>query len=519
MSKSVYNNSVTPLAAGESFIGTDEKTYDLVTIACIVMSSTDGRLVIKQTDDPSAGYPIITTFVVTLGLRQCFGQPISKKYYHVEFTNLGLTTQTYLSVDTVLYTNYEEDSKIQYADSVSSSNILAVGTNNPLLYDAFGRLRVSNPKTLLDSSNIYRENQVFDTYTINGGSSTYDSNTSTVSMTISGSTGGTVVSQTKQVYIYQPGKSLLILSTFLMNTPTTGLTQRVGYFGEDTYGSNGNGIYLESNGTTLSLNIKKQGVVTETATQSQWNSNQLLIGNIILDITKVQIFWIDIEWLGVGSVRCGFIINGQYILCHTFHHTNIITSTYIRTACLPVRYEIIGTNGVTGTLKRICSTVISEGGFEPVTASRHAILNGRQYNVVTGLVPLVSIRLKSTRLGAIVIPSQTAVLIDSNINTYYTIVVNGTISGGGGGSWVDYSAYSSVQINTTYSTGDSISGGTELNSGLVNQQGGSSVLANASDFNTQIGKTILGVSDVVTLCIYISGSTKVYAMLGWYEPI
>jgi len=74
-------------------------------------------------------------------------------------------------------------------------------------------------------------------------------------------------------------------------------------------------------------------------------------------------------------------------------------------------------------------------------------------------------------------------------------------------------SYSSVQINTTYSTGDTITGGIELNTGLINQQGGAVTLSSATDFNSQLGKTVLGVSDVVTLCMYIPGNTKVYAHL------
>jgi hypothetical protein len=87
-----------------------------------------------------------------------------------------------------------------------------------------------------------------------------------------------------------------------------------------------------------------------------------------LNLARVQIFWSDIEWLGVGNVRCGFVINGEFIICHTFQCANQAgnTKVYMETAILPVRYEIENTDTTAdaSTLKQICSTVISEGGYQ-----------------------------------------------------------------------------------------------------------------------------------------------------------
>jgi len=62
------------------------------------------------------------------------------------------------------------------------------------------------------------------------------------------------------------------------------------------------------------------------------------------------------EWLGVGSVRCGFIINGEYIVCHTFTNANEITNVYMTTAILPVRYEIVTSSALAASMKSICSS-------------------------------------------------------------------------------------------------------------------------------------------------------------------
>ena len=84
-------------------------------------------------------------------------------------------------------------------------------------------------------------------------------------------------------------------------------------------------------------------LVNTEISQSNWNVDPLN-GNgpsgLTLDLTKVQIIWFDFEWLGSGTVRCGFIINGVYIHCHSFQHANVTEGTYMTTASLPQRVEI-----------------------------------------------------------------------------------------------------------------------------------------------------------------------------------
>jgi hypothetical protein len=206
---------------------------------------------------------------------------------------------------------------------------------------------------------------------------------------------------------------------------------------------------------------------------SAWNGDKLNgtgPSGLILDITKAQIFWMDIEWLGVGTVRCGFVINGEFILCHSFHHANLISSTYITTASLPLRYEITNkaATGISSTLKQICSTVISEGGYElrglqqavsiPITAPRTFAVAGTFY-------PIITIRLKSTpdRLDAIVILTALSILGQGNgINYNWQIRASGVTTGG---SWVDGAVDGAVEYNIT---GTSYSGGRILASGFLN---------------------------------------------------
>jgi hypothetical protein len=253
--------------------------------------------------------------------------------------------------------------------------------------------------------------------------------------------------------------------------------------------------------------------------QADWNTDKLNgTGNsgFTLDLTKSQIFWADFEWLGVGSVRCGFIINGQTIIAHQFNNANINASVYMTTAILPVRYEIKNTASASGTLKQICSTVISEGGYEKRVALRVARMTAVNSSISTSFVPLVSIRLASGRTGAVVIPDGYSVLPTANSTTTFEIVLvkNPTLTGA---SW---GASSSANVEQDISA-TSFTGGTIVSSEFAlssNKVG--SVSSGAGDYNwdLQLGATIGGTSDIYTLAIRtISGTEDAIGLLSFWD--
>jgi hypothetical protein len=342
---------------------------------------------------------------------------------------------------------------------VDSYNPLPVTINS----DAFGRTRVSSPLTLFDSSHRYRDNGLWATSTSGTASATFSENEGLVNLTVNSASGAQVIRETTKVFSYQPGKSLLILSTFVPATPKENLRQRIGYFGAD------NGMYYEINGTTPYFVERSLSTATTTAVaQQDWNIDKMDgtgPSGITLDITKAQILWMDIEWLGLGTVRMGFVINGRFIHCHSFHHANIINTTYITTASLPLRYEITNTGVTSGssTLKQVCSSVMSEGGYE---------LRGLQQGVGTPITspvvlgtagtyyPVVSLRLKSNRLDAIVILTALSIMgITNNANYNWRVIAGGTTTGG---TWVSGSVDGAVEYKID---GSSVTGGRILAEG------------------------------------------------------
>jgi hypothetical protein len=399
------------------------------------------------------------------------------------------------------------------------------GTKSAAL-DAFGRLRVSNPLTLFDSSHRYKDNGLWNTLTSTGGAAAFSADQGLIELSVTTTSGSKVYRETTKVFPYLPGKSLLVMTTFVMSSAKANLRQRLGYYGDD------NGMFLEldgAGGTVLSF-VERSHVSGSTVdtkvNQSSWNYDKMDgtgPSKMTLDITKAQILWMDIEWLGLGTVRMGFVIDGKFILCHQFHHANSITSTYITTASLPLRYEIENTGTTSGSsiLKQICSTVISEGGYElhglqqaisiPITAARTTSTAGTYY-------PIISIRLKASPnfLDAIVILTALSLLGTGNgVNYNWKVIATGTTTAG---TWVSAGADSAVEYNLT---GTSFANGRTLASGYFSSsnQGTTSVdILKEALFKFQLERnTFTSTAFELTLVTASDGGGSVFASVDWEE--
>jgi hypothetical protein len=406
------------------------------------------------------------------------------------------------------------------------SVIIGDGVPSSYAYDAFGRIRVSNPYTLFDSNNRYADNGKFATATTGTATATFNANEGLIDLDVGTASGDEVLRESYVVFAYQPGKSLLIMNSFTFDTAKTNLRQRVGYFGSD------NGFYLEQNDSTISL-VKRSkvtgSVVNTEVTQANFNTDKLDgtgPSGFTLDLTTSQLMFMDMEWLGAGSVRLGFVIEGQFIIAHRFDWANQSTNTgtYITTASLPIRYEITNTGTVASAsqLKQICSTVISEGGYE---------MNGLQgvagtpinsaYTLTTAGVfyPLVSIRLKSARLDAVALMSAMSTIGTGN-NIYYNwkITRGGSITGG---TWVSGGTDSAVEYNIT-GTAFTSTGSVDLASGYnvsSNQGGGSTDLLKEALFRFQLRRdSFTSTPEILTVLLATDTSgNDGYASMDWEE--
>ena len=408
-----------------------------------------------------------------------------------------------------LYFNRLDNLFGQLMANIDTLPVSINGTNT----DAFGRLRVSTPYSLFDSQNRYATDNQFSTATTGTGSATFVTNQSSVAMAVTAGGVGSVVRQTYRNMLYQPGKGLLVLATFVMDSSNSAnLTQRVGYFNTQ------NGVFFQKVDGTNSFVLRSyaSGSVSDarTVNQADWNGDKLDgtgASGLTLDLTHPQILWMDFEWLGVGSVRCGFIINGQYLVCHTFNTANVYgTTVYMTTAILPVRYEITSTSALAATLTQVCSSVVSEGGFEAISvehiARRTTIFN--TINTAANFFPIVSIRLASSALGAVVIPKSIQFQPTTLQNYEIALIKNPTLTGATWAATVPSDSNVEYDVAATAIS----AAGTIVQNGYIASSGGggqtSTIEPTGYNWDLQLGVSLTNVSDIYTLGVRtISGAT------------
>ena len=413
--------------------------------------------------------------------------------------------------------------------------------------DAFGRLRVSEEFTLGDYKHTYALDPNFINSTANGATITYITNQAAARLTTTSNATSYAIHQTKQYHNYMPGKSQFIKTTINFYAATPNVTKRTGYFDDQ------NGIFFEQTGDgTLAFVIRTNtsGSPSDArrVTQAQWNqdtcntsivgtsidgSNYSKAGSFNLDITKTQIFWIDFQWLGVGRVRCGFVIDGYYVVAHEFYNSNHLPVVYMSNPNLPVRCEIRNTGTTTGAYyDQICSTVISEGGYVE-SGIDWAITTGQTGQSVatsSNNYPLIALRLKTTFKSY---PNRVTVRM-GNINIYaedypaywkliklpdssYITLANST--------WTSVSSDSAVEYNLS---GTGISGGDEMDDGLVgtSSPGGSAKGTGVAPINqpSTAKKNFIAQnidssnSEIYVIAIQaIGGTTTAWAGIQWRE--
>ena len=369
--------------------------------------------------------------------------------------------------------------------------------------DAFGRLRVSSPVTIFTSKYLVDAQPLLwdDVQTTGSGTTSVHSvNRASVTMTVSSGTFGTRVRQTFRRFNYQPGKSHQIMFTSIFDGTVAGTTKRAGYFDEN------NGIFFENNGINFAVVLRSKVTGTAADTRvpmSSWNLDKMDgtgPSGLTLNLSLIQIFFIDFSWLGSGRVRIGFMFEGEPHYVHEFVSSNVGTSVYMSSPNLPLRCEISNDGtGISTTLENICFTVMSEGESEGVGQPRY-ISNGSTFvnaNAAGTTYGILSIRLKSGSISSYAELSNVTVLGKTNDSFEWTIVKNSNISG-----TLNYNslgATSTLEFATA-STANIATGGTAIVGGYT-----SATTSRTIEFNelgeTILGSSITGSSDTLTLCV------------------
>jgi hypothetical protein len=386
-------------------------------------------------------------------------------------------------------------------------------------FDAFGRLRVSNLTTLIDIKQLYdKQPLLVDEAVIDTGASSHSTTTASTTMT-TGASGDAVVRQTFQRCNYQSGKSHLCFFTFGNFDLSANVTKRVGYFSSSAtspFTADFDGIFLQNDGTNVSLQVYRTGTNTLSKNQSAWNDPMDSSGasGITIDWTKDQIFALDFEWLGSGRIRFYFVIDGIFYKVHEMLNANSQTEVYMSSPNQPIRYEIRQSGAGAGSFKQICASINSEGATNLIGKNWGIDDNGTKLdaNSVSAWYYAIGLRLKSTHFDTIVDVLNGILLATTNDNFLVRVVLNPTYA-----STVTYTdvTNSAVQYGLGATANTVSAMGTVLFSGSGYQL---SVSDFELDNSLRIGASLLGVADEIVVIIKpLSVNLDIHRSINWRE--
>ena len=383
--------------------------------------------------------------------------------------------------------------------------------DNSANLDAFQRLRVSNPKNLFDSAFIYNlQDYCFDKTTANSATITHDANKKSAILETANVANSSAIIQSFTRMKYHAARSNIIVISGCFKAGVSGVTKRIGQFDA----SNGYFLEITSTGIYFVIRSKVSGsVVDNRILQADWNIDKLPT----LDITKQNIIFIDYQWLGSGTVRCGFVIGGKIVYCHAFNHANILTTLYSQTATLPLRAEVVG-QGI-ATLELSCMALVSEGQDAPngILRTIYTGITPRSISGTTQNFPLMSLRKKLANSDIVALIKNVNIFVGSSDDVLLKLVKNPVLTGA---SWVDAGGFCEFDKSAT-----SYTGGFEVVSTYVRGASTSESIARITDIlndtlNTTLGNYISGASEIATLSISnITSSTSVHGSMNYKEVV
>jgi len=213
-----------------------------------------------------------------------------------------------------------------------------------------------------------------------------------------------------------------------------------GYFDDD------DGVFFRLNGTAFQVVVRSSttGSPVETVIeQADFNGDKMdgslglsNLSNMHFDPSKLNVFWIDLQWLGGGRVRFGMLSeDGSRVTLHSVRNANALTGPYMMTATLPVRAEQFnsGVSASPSRLKVVCCTVHTEGEVVPDRKRRTNKYAGRvSATGVTTEVPIMSGRTAPTFNGVptrkVTIPALFSAYVKTNavrLNLYKNATLTG----------------------------------------------------------------------------------------------
>lgn len=330
--------------------------------------------------------------------------------------------------------------------------------------DSFGRLRVSTPTQLISLQNQYDADPIKLESGTTGTGVAPAHNALTRMLALSATAGsGTSWIQSYEYATYIPDRSHRIEATGVFGTAVAGAVVDIGYFDSK------NGIFFRQNGTSGYEFVRRTytggSVFDEVVPQADWNTDKFNgsgSSGITYNFTKCFILFIDLQYLGMGSIRVGFNYDGCTYIVHEFRHAGVLSVPYMQSATLPIQMLLTATDTAdTKTAYFKCAAVVTEGGdpdVEPysfstpegtVTAASGArthILSLRPLTTFNAITNRTKLKLASIELT-----------VTGSNQVYWELALGATFS----------VAPTYANVNSTYSASEYGTAGTYNTGGLI----------------------------------------------------
>ena len=282
--------------------------------------------------------------------------------------------------------------KEAFDDNIPALNV----SEHPRGRDAFGRQRVSDPNTRLDTEFLYDKQKDFFDESVTNGTVTHNTATRDLTLALADANDGSFAKMSSYYVPYTPGNSQLVEITGVLDLAGIGGGQAESFIRTSISGS----------------------AVEHTTPQEQWASNKDGV-----DWSTAHIFVMDFQSLKVGTIRWGLFQDGVFQAINQVNNDNLRDSGYWQIASGAAYWKLYTTGGSTymevgygneanaigfryvitanasATMKAICCTVKSEGGSplrELAGLSRTADSGVTPVDVGTTLIPVLSIRPQAT---------------------------------------------------------------------------------------------------------------------------
>ena len=235
-------------------------------------------------------------------------------------------------------------------------------------------------------------------------------------------------------------------------------------------------ISPEYRGATIANAILSKTIDTKVP-QSQWvdPSNGTGASGYNIDLTKMQMFYIDYSWYGAGVARFGFrAANGAITFVYAFQNNNIQYTAYMRSGNLPSRYESVGQ----GQITTLYSSITSSQTTIPVVSAAN-------FNPSGGTLKITA----ATSTGAIEYATYTSILYGTQVGLTYDQFVGVTRGTTGGGTASAFTAAypatnSTPPVSVEYAPPDSVAAISHWGSSVIMDGGFSNDVSAIYNYGT-----------------------------------